>query len=141
MTNSRCSYDITLDRNEMPKQWYNFMPDLPDGLPAPKNDGDGIPQTEKMRKIRPAILLEQDTFPGEFIDIPQEISDYLVQIGRPTPLRRAVALERHLDTPAKIYYKREDTIVTGSFKMTTAIAQAYYCKQAGYKHVLWQWSS
>jgi tryptophan synthase beta chain len=112
------------------------MPDLPDGLPVPKNDGDGISQTENMRKIRPAILMEQDTFSGEFIDIPQEILDYLVQIGRPTPLRRAAALEHHLDTPAKIYYKREDTIVTGSFKMTTAIAQAYYCKLAGYKHVV-----
>ena len=66
-----------------------------------------------------------------YIDIPKEVRNVYKMMGRPSPLFRAKGLEDHLDTPAKIYYKREDYSPTGSHKLNTAIAQAYYAKKDG----------
>lgn len=132
------SVDICLMENEMPGKWFNFVHSLPRPLPEVKNHETEVcsTQTTLMQKIKPQELLEQDHCREEWITIPEEIHENLFRIGRPTPLRRAVNLERYLDTPAHIYLKREDTLVTGSFKLTTAIVQAYYAKRNGFKGVV-----
>lgn len=130
--------DILLSTDEAPKQWYNFTLDFPQPLPAPLDHETDIckSQLEIAKQIKPSILLEQDHLKERWYDIPDSVRDNLYRIGRPTPLRRAVRLEKYLDTPARIYFKREDTLLTGSFKLNTAIAQAYYAKEAGYKGVV-----
>lgn len=132
------NFDITLTANEIPTKWYNFRYLLADKLPNSLNYNSDVcsSQTDIMSAIRPKALLNQDKSTNEWIDIPEEILTNLIKIGRPTPLRRAVNLEKYLDTPAKIYFKREDVLTTGSFKLTTAIAQAYYCKNEGYTGVI-----
>ncbi len=132
------SFHITLSPEEMPTRWYNFRLDLPEPLPKTLNYDSPVcsNQTELSKKFRPKALLEQDQSNEQWIDIPNEILDNLLKIGRPTPLIRARALEKYLDTPAKIYYKREDTSLTGSFKLSTAIAQTYYCKKEGFKGIV-----
>lgn len=129
------SIDFPLSASQMPKRWYNFLPDLPRPLPPARFEG-GIGSEEIMRRIRPAELLLQNDPQGEWVDIPGPVIDRLIQIGRPTPLRRAIRLERHLQTKARIYLKREDVLLTGSFKLTTAVAQAYYCRQEGRRRVV-----
>ena len=127
--------DISLSIDEAPKAWYNFVLDLPESLPPSRNHKTKVcnSQLEIAQKIRPQILREQDTYDKRWYKIPDSILDNLYRIGRPTPLRRAIMLERYLDTPAKIYFKREDILLTGSFKLNTAIAQAYYAKEAGFE--------
>ena len=117
--------DISLSIDEAPKAWYNFVLDLPESLPPSRNHKTKVcnSQLEIAQKIRPQILREQDTYDKRWYKIPDSILDNLYRIGRPTPLRRAIMLERYLDTPAKIYFKREDILLTGSFKLNTAIAQ------------------
>lgn len=130
--------DILLSADEAPRQWYNFTLDFPDPLPASLDHETDIckSQLQIAKQIRPSILLEQDHLKERWYDIPDSVRDNLYRIGRPTPLRRALRLEKYLDTPARIYFKREDTLLTGSFKLNTAIAQAYYVKEAGYKGVV-----
>lgn len=132
------SIDILLNHNEMPRQWYNFTLDFPEELPLSINHETSIckNQLQVAKEIRPSILLQQDNLKERWYDIPDEIRDNLYRIGRPTPLRRAVKLEKYLQTPAKIYFKREDTLLTGSFKLNTAIAQAYYAKKEGYEGIV-----
>lgn len=132
------SVDIYLNEYEVPKKWFNFVPSLPKPLPEVKNHETEVcnTQTTLMQRIKPKELLEQDHCKEDWIDIPEAIYENLFRIGRPTPLRRAVNLERYLDTPAHIYFKREDTLVTGSFKLTTAIVQAYYAKKNGFEGVV-----
>jgi tryptophan synthase beta chain len=114
----------------MPTRWYNFLPDLPRPLPQIRDLGHPS-AAEVAAKIRPQALLAQNNPTERWVAIPTPVLDGLIRCGRPTPLRRARQLERYLQTPARIYFKREDTLATGSFKLTTAIAQAHYSKEEG----------
>ena len=120
-----------LNQSDLPTQWYNVAPDLPEPLPPTLH-----PQTLKpvgpadLEPIFPMELILQEVSQERYIDIPHEVREVL-QLWRPTPLLRAVRLEKALGTPAKIFYKYEGTSPTGSHKPNTAVAQAFYNKAAG----------
>ncbi len=121
-----------LDEKEMPRKWYNLAADLPTPLQPPLTP-DGSPITPSMmEKIFPNALIEQEMSTERWIDIPEEVLQILYR-WRPSPLRRAVFLEKYLKTPAKIYYKDESVSPAGSHKPNTAVAQVWYNKQAGVK--------
>ena len=122
------NYKITLNSNEVPKEWYNIIADLPVELPMPKNS-EGKDQIASLKKAFTKTGLEQEFATDKYIKIPKEVRKLYMQMGRPTPLFRATKLEEYLNTPAKIYYKREDTSPTGSHKLNSAIPQAYYAKK------------
>ncbi|MDR3063274.1 MAG: TrpB-like pyridoxal phosphate-dependent enzyme [Methanobrevibacter sp.] len=123
-------YNITLPSDEVPKHWYNINPDLPIELPMPI-DGEGGHQVENLPIIFTKAVLEQEMSMERYIKIPKEVRDIYQRIGRPTPLFRAKSLEEKLNTPAKIYYKREDSSPAGSHKLNSALAQAYYAREEG----------
>jgi tryptophan synthase beta chain len=123
-------YKITLSEKDTPKKWYNIVADLPVEIPAPSQTEEGH-QLENLPKLFSKYVLEQEMSQERWIDIPKEVRNVYKQVGRPTPLFRATGLEKYLDTPAKIFYKREDMSPVGSHKLNTAIAQAYYAKKAG----------
>lgn len=134
MTKREIPYKIYLDEGEMPKAWYNLRADMQD-KPAPLLS----PETQKpisreeLFKVFCADLVEQeldDTTP--YFAIPQEILDFY-KMYRPSPLTRAYCLEKKLGTPAHIYYKYEGGNTSGSHKLNSAIAQAYYAKKQGLK--------
>ncbi|MBQ7928399.1 MAG: TrpB-like pyridoxal phosphate-dependent enzyme [Methanobrevibacter sp.] len=124
------NYKITLSSDEVPKQWYNINADLPVELPMPKNS-DGKDQISALQKAFTKAGLEQEFATERYIKIPNEVRQLYMQMGRPSPLFRATKLEEYLNTPAKIYYKREDTSPTGSHKLNSAIPQAYFAKKEG----------
>ena len=125
---------IQLSENDIPRQWYNLVPELPSAMQPPLGP-DGKPVSpEALQAIFPMNLIEQEVSNKPWIDITDEIIHHLLR-WRPTPLRRAVWLEKHLKTPAKIYYKDESVSPGGSHKPNTAIAQAWYNKQAGTKTI------
>lgn len=129
-------YKIYLEESEMPRQWYNVRADMKN-KPAPiLNPATMKPVTvEELSPIFCEELAKQeldDTTP--YFDIPQEIRDFY-KMYRPSPLTRAYCLEKKLDTPAHIYYKFEGNNTSGSHKLNSAIAQAYYAKQQGLKGV------
>ena len=136
MSKKEIPYKIYLDESEMPKQWYNLRADMIN-KPAPLlNPATGKPVTlEELSGIFCEELAKQeldDKTP--YIDIPDEILQFY-KMYRPAPLVRAYHLERYLKTPAKIYYKFEGNNTSGSHKLNSAIAQAYYAKQQGLKGV------
>lgn len=136
MSDKTIPYKIYLEENEMPKQWYNVRADMKN-KPAPLLDPETFkPITpEELGHVFCEELVKQeldDTTP--YIDIPQEILDFY-KMYRPAPLVRAYCLEKKLQTPAKIYYKFEGNNTSGSHKLNSAIAQAYYAKQQGLKGV------
>ena len=124
------TYKIELSSDEVPKQWYNMLADLPSELPAPKNS-EGKDQIAALQLAFTKSALEQEFASDRYIKIPDEVRDLYMEIGRPTPLVRANKLEEYLNTPAKIYFKREDTSPTGSHKLNSAIPQAYFAKKEG----------
>lgn len=125
---------IMLSESEMPRQWYNIAADFRTPMLPPLGP-DGKPVTpEMMSAIFPVSLLEQEMSNKRWFDIPDEVLQILYR-WRPSPLHRAVALERLLDTPARIYYKNESVSPAGSHKANTAVAQAYYNKLAGTKKI------
>ena len=129
-------YKIYLEENEMPKQWYNVRADM-SKKPAPLlNPATGKPMTaEELGVVFCDELVQQELNDKDpYIDIPQEIRDFY-KMYRPSPLVRAYCLEKKLDTPAKIYYKFEGNNTSGSHKLNSAIAQAYYAKKQGLKGV------
>lgn len=129
-------YKIYLEENEMPKQWYNVRADMKN-KPAPLlNPGTLQPMTaEELGGVFCEELVKQELDDTTaYFDIPQEILDFY-KMYRPSPLVRAYCLEKALDTPAKIYYKFEGNNTSGSHKLNSAIAQAYYAKQQGLKGV------
>ena len=126
---------IHLDEKDMPKKWYNIIPDMPVAPPPPLNPGTGKPLgPEELAPIFPMSLIEQEMSTENWIDIPEEIMD-IYRLWRPTPLFRAYHLEEYLGTPARIYYKYEGASPAGSHKTNTAIAQAYYNKKEGVKRL------
>ena len=126
---------IVLPESEMPRQWYNIMVDMPDPMEPPLNPGTGEPVSpDDLAPIFPMPLIEQEVSQERFIDIPEEVLEKYL-IWRPTPLYRAYNLEKHLDTPAKIYFKNEGVSPAGSHKPNTAMAQAYYNKISGTKRI------
>ena len=129
-------YKIYLDENEMPKQWYNLRADMKN-KPAPLlNPATFQPITaEELGEVFCEELVKQEldeTTP--YIDIPEKILNFY-KMYRPAPLTRAYCLEEKLQTPAKIYYKFEGNNTSGSHKLNSAIAQAYYAKDQGLKGV------
>ena len=124
------NYKITLDSDEVSKNWYNILADLPVALPEPKNS-EGKNQIGDLEKAFTKEALAQEFASDRYIKIPEEVREIYMQIGRPSPLFRATRLEKFLNTPAKIYYKREDTSPTGSHKLNSAIPQAYFAKKEG----------
>ena len=136
MSQQNIPYKTYLNENEIPTKWYNLRADMKN-KPAPLlNPGTGLPLTaEEMSGIFCEELVRQeldDTTP--YFDIPQEIVDFY-KMYRPSPLVRAYCLEEKLGTPAKIYYKFEGNNTSGSHKLNSAIAQAYYAKKQGLKGV------
>ncbi|MCP3898487.1 MAG: TrpB-like pyridoxal phosphate-dependent enzyme [Desulfobacteraceae bacterium] len=124
-----------LSEQDMPRQWYNIMADMPTSMEPPLHPGTGQPcGLEDLAPIFPMNLIEQEMSTEQFIDIPEEVLDKYA-IWRPSPLYRAHNLEKILDTPAKIYFKNEGVSPAGSHKPNTAIAQAYYNKIAGTKRI------
>lgn len=129
-------YKIYLDENEMPKQWYNMRADMKN-KPAPLlNPATGEElKVEDLSGIFCEELAKQELDNDTpYIDIPGLVYDFY-KMYRPAPLVRAYCLEKYLDTPAKIYYKFEGNNTSGSHKLNSAIAQAYYAKQQGLKGV------
>lgn len=127
---------FTLGVDDIPKRWYNIAADSPVPIPPPLNPGTNQPiKPEEMEAIFPKNLIEQEMCQDRYVDIPEEVRDAYIMLNRPSPLVRAVRLEKVLKTPAKIFYKREDLSPCGSHKPNTAIAQAYYNMVAGTEHI------
>ena len=133
---TKIPYKIYLEENEMPDSWYNVRSDMKQ-KPAPLlNPGTGKPMTaEELGGVFCEELVKQELDNDTpFVPIPKEILDFY-KMYRPSPLVRAYFLEKALDTPAKIYYKFEGNNTSGSHKLNSAIAQAYYAKKQGLKGV------
>jgi len=121
---------ILLPEDEMPRQWYNILADIKMNPPL---GPDGNPVSpEALAPVFPMNLIEQEVSSERWIDIPEEVLGVL-RIWRPSPLVRALSLEKALDTPARIYYKNEGVSPPGSHKPNTAVPQAYYNKVFGIK--------
>ena len=136
MSDKKIPYKIYLEENEMPKQWYNVRADMKN-KPAPLlNPGTLEPMTlDELSQVFCRELAKQELDDTTaYIDIPEEILKFY-RMYRPAPLVRAYCLEEKLQTPAKIYYKFEGNNTSGSHKLNSAIAQAYYAKQQGLKGV------
>ena len=136
MSEKKIPYKIYLEENEMPKQWYNVRADMKKKPEPLLNPATLKPMTlEELSEVFCEDLAKQeldDTTP--YIDIPEEIREFY-RMYRPSPLVRAYCLEKKLGTPAKIYYKFEGNNTSGSHKLNSAIAQAYYAKKQGLKGV------
>jgi len=125
------SRKILLDEEEIPKQWYNILPDLPKPLSPIINPATREPvKPEEIAPLFPMECLKQEMSQERWINIPEEVRD-VYRSWRPTPLYRATKLEKALKTPAKIYYKYEGVSPPGSHKPNTAVAQAYYNRKEG----------
>ncbi len=128
-------YKYALDEEDIPTQWYNVLADLPSPLPPPIHPATHQPVgPEALAPLFPMALIEQEMSAGRYIPIPDEVRE-VYKLWRPTPLYRAHRLEKALQTPARIYYKYEGVSPAGSHKPNTAVAQAYYNKQAGIKRL------
>ena len=126
---------VLLEESEIPRQWYNIVADMPN-KPSPYYSPftGKLMEPAEMRAIFPDALIAQEMSSERYIDIPDEVREMYKQ-WRPTPLYRANNLEKLLDTPARIYYKYEGGNATGSHKLNTALAQAYYNKKAGIRRI------
>ena len=136
MSDKTIPYKIYLEEHEMPKQWYNLRADMKNKPGVLLNPETLKPMTlEELSEVFCTELAKQeldDT--NAYIDIPEDILKFY-KMYRPAPLVRAYCLEEKLQTPAKIYYKFEGNNTSGSHKLNSAIAQAYYAKQQGLKGV------
>jgi tryptophan synthase beta chain len=127
---------VMLTVEDIPTKWYNIAADLPEPVPPPLNPRTMEPaKPEELEAIFPKAIIAQEMASERYIDIPEEVRDAYVMLGRPSPLQRARRLEAFLKTPAKIYFKREDLSPAGSHKPNTAIPQVYYNKVAGVEHL------
>ena len=126
---------VVLSERDLPKKWYNILPDMPSEPPPPIHPGTKKPLgPDDLAPIFPMNLIEQEMSPKNWIAIPEEVLN-IYALWRPTPLYRAHRLEKALNTPAKIYYKYEGVSPAGSHKPNTSVAQAYYNKVAGTKRI------
>ncbi|MCX7771229.1 MAG: pyridoxal-phosphate dependent enzyme, partial [Proteobacteria bacterium] len=127
--------NIYLNDTELPKKWYNILPDLPGKLEPYLDPNTKEPVSpEKLLAIFPQSLIEQEVSDKRWIDIPEEVID-VYRLWRPTPLRRAYRLEKYLNTPAKIFFKDESVSAAGSHKPNTSVPQAYFNKVEGIKRL------
>ena len=136
MAENKIPYKIYLTEDEMPKQWYNLRADMQNKPASLLNPGTLQPMTAaELEEVFCRELVQQELDNDTaYFDIPQEIRDFY-KMYRPSPLVRAYCLEEKLQTPAKIYYKFEGNNTSGSHKLNSAIAQAYYAKQQGLQGV------
>jgi len=126
---------ILLPEDQIPKQWYNIIPDMPGPLAPVISPRTLQPVTpDDLLPIFPMALIEQEMSQQRWIDIPDEIRE-IYRLWRPSPLYRAHRLEKALGTPARIYYKYEGVSPAGSHKPNSAIPQAWYNKQAGIRRL------
>jgi len=131
--NETVKYLLTEDR--IPRFWYNVAADLPSPAPPVLHPGTGQPVgPADLAPLFPMALIQQEVSTEREIEIPGPVRDVYRQ-WRPTPLFRARRLEKALDTPARIYYKYEGVSPAGSHKPNTAVAQAFYNKEAGVKRI------
>lgn len=122
---------FTLTQGDIPTHWYNILTDLPEPLPPPLHPATHQPiKPDDMFPIFPENLVMQEFSPERWVEIPEPVRE-VYALWRPTPLLRAVRLEKALQTPAHIYYKYEGVSPAGSHKPNTAVPQAYYNKVAG----------
>ena len=120
-----------LSEDQMPTQWYNIVPDLPEPPPPVLHPGTMEPAgPDDFAPLFPMDLILQEVTEERFVDIPEEVRE-IYKIWRPSPLFRATGLEKLLDTPAKIFYKYEGVSPAGSHKPNTSVPQAYYNAKAG----------
>jgi len=131
--NKHVKYVLTED--QLPRAWYNIIPDLP-VPPAPVlHPGTRQPVgPDDLAPLFPMALIQQEVSTERYIEIPEPVRD-IYRLWRPSPLFRARRLEQALDTPARIYYKYEGVSPVGSHKPNTAIAQAYYNRQEGIRKI------
>ncbi len=133
MTDTVTKYLLTEDR--IPRAWYNLQADLPQPLPPVLHPGTLKPiGPDDLAPLVPMALIMQEVSTEREIEIPEPVRD-VYRLWRPAPLHRARRLERALDTPAKIFYKYEGVSPAGSHKPNTAVAQAFYNKEAGVKRL------
>ncbi len=126
---------FALPQADIPAAWYNVLTDLSEPLPPPLHPGTKQPVSlEMMTAIFPENLVMQEMSQERWVEIPAPVRE-IYALWRPTPLLRAVRLEKALQTPAHIYYKYEGGSPAGSHKPNTAVAQAYYNKEAGTKRL------
>lgn len=129
---TKIPYRFYLTEDQMPKQWYNLRADMKEQPDPMINPATMKPATEE--DLYPVFCKElahqEMDSKTRYVDIPEEILE-MYRIFRPSPLIRAYNLEKALDTPAKIYYKFEGNNTSGSHKLNSAIAQAYYAKKQG----------
>ncbi len=119
----------------MPKKWYNIVPDLPVPISPPRDRSPDSSSIELLNRVIPKEVLRQEFTSSRYEDIPDEVLEQYVQIGRPTPLIRARNLERHLRFDGRIFFKYEGATATGSHKINTAIPQAFYAAREGIKEI------
>ncbi len=126
---------IPLPESELPTHWYNIAADMKRLPPPPLHPATHQPiGPEALAPLFPMALIQQEVSTERYIPIPEEVRE-VYKLWRPTPLYRARALEKALDTPAHIYYKYEGVSPSGSHKPNTAVAQAYYNAQEGVKRI------
>jgi tryptophan synthase beta chain len=126
---------ILLRDDEIPTQWYNVVPDIPNGLKPPLDPETSKPMgPDKLSAIFPMGLLEQEMSDKSYIDIPDEVRE-IYTIWRSTPLVRATNLEKALGTRARIYFKNESVSPVGSHKANSAVPQAYFNMKEGVKRL------
>jgi len=126
---------FNLSVDDIPKKWYNILPDLPEPIPKPKDPPTGPSRVENLPNLLLKECLRQEFSDERWIAIPEGVRELYAKAGRPRPLFRATRLEEFLGTPARMYYKSEFYSPTGSHKVNTALAQAYFAVKEGYDHL------
>ena len=126
---------ILLPDDERPTKWYNILADLPEPLPPPKDPEEGPSRVRALSELLLGECLRLEASTERWIPIPEEVQDLYRQAGRPRPLFRAKRLEERLGTPARLYYKAEFYSPTGSHKVNTALAQAWYARREGFERL------
>lgn len=134
MSKNNIPYKTYLTENEMPKEWYNVRADMKSDIDPLLNPATNEPakQSELEAVFNRECSAQELDSTNAFIEIPEPVRDFY-KMYRPSPLVRAYCLEKLLDTPARIYYKFEGNNTSGSHKLNSAIAQAYYAKEQGLK--------
>ncbi|MGE5125173.1 MAG: TrpB-like pyridoxal phosphate-dependent enzyme [Betaproteobacteria bacterium] len=126
---------FVLPESDLPKSWYNIQADLPFDLPAVLHPGTKKPVgPSDLAPLFPMALIQQEVTKERWIEIPEPVRE-VYRLWRPTPLYRARRLEQALETPARIYYKYEGVSPAGSHKPNTAVAQAFFNKEAGVRRI------